>query len=60
MINQVHGGPVIAAWEVGQLDETWLHALNSIADLPRKQKPKQALEAKFAQYRRDHPTYRKH
>lgn len=59
MINNVHGWPVVAAWEVSQLDELWLYALGSVADLPRRAAPIQAIEKKFAEFRSRHPTYRK-
>ena len=60
MINRVHGGPVIAAWEVGQLDDAWLYALAGVADLPRRQAPQRAINQKFEEFRKEHPTYRKH
>lgn len=59
LINRLHEGPVMAAWEVDQLDEAWLFAFYGLADLPRKQRPKQMLDRKFAEIRSKHPTYRK-
>lgn len=59
MVNRVHEGPVIAAWEVDQLDELWIYAIGSLADLPRRAAPVQALQKKFAEFRNRHPTYRK-
>lgn len=59
MINRLHGGPVVAAWEVSQLDWLWQYALANFADLPRRQKPIMALKKRFAENQRKHPTYRK-
>ena len=49
----------MAAWDVDQLDEAWLYAFYGMADLPRRQRPMQALAKKFAEIRSKHPTYRK-
>jgi hypothetical protein len=59
-INHLHGGAVIAAWDVDTLDELWLQALLGLSDLPQRQAPQKAINAKFAEFRAKHPTYRKH
>lgn len=61
LINNTCGGAVIAPWEIGELDETWLDAF-------RVQAYEGASLAKQAQALRDaknawlarHPTYGKH
>jgi hypothetical protein len=58
-INHLHGGAVVAAWEVDELDEFWLMALMGLSDLPRRQGPQKAIDRKFADFRANHPTYRK-
>ena len=40
MANQLHEGPVLAAWEVDQLDEMWLETLLGAA---RKRKEEDNL-----------------
>ena len=60
IINQAHSAPVIAAWDVPQLDETWLYTFIGLADLPRRQAPQRAVQRKFEEFRNAHPTFRKH
>ena len=61
MTNRLHGGPVIAAWEIDQLPDDWLDAivLTSIK-LPALQRGLQKLEAYKQAWRTRHPTHRKH
>lgn len=59
LINQAHGAPVIAAWDVDQMDEMWLYTFIGIAELPRRQAPQRAIQAEFEKFRNAHPTYRK-
>lgn len=59
LVNQAHGGPVLAAWDVDQLDEAWLYAFIGLADLPRRQAPQRAINRKFEEFRNSHPTFGK-
>lgn len=60
IINRVHGGPVVKAWEVGGLDETWIDMFVGLTeDLPRK-RARQRMIAKLHQdFEKSHPTYGK-
>lgn len=61
LINQAHGGAVIAAWEVGQLPDEWIEALTAVAvDLPVFQEKQNEVRKHFKTWRDKHPTYRKH
>jgi hypothetical protein len=55
MINQAHGGAVIAAWQVGQLDEGTLDAYRRLAnDLPKMGQQVQRIEGAKAKIREQH------
>ncbi len=54
MINHLHGGPVIAAWDVSQLDDAWLDTFYALAerrkdedDLKRHQAAIAGIKAKW-------------
>jgi|GEM_PF-4112412 len=52
MVNEAHGGPVIAAWEVDLLDDTTLDALAGFRrDLPVMTSAMKASESRFAEWR---------
>lgn len=59
IINNAHGAPVIAAWDVLQLDDAWLYTFIGLADLPRRQAPRQAIQREFTKFEQSHPTFRK-
>ena len=55
IINKVHGGPVISAMEVDQLDDEWIDLFLGIAvDLPKRQARRKAIDIKFAQFQREY------
>lgn len=46
--------------DVDGLDETWVDLFIGVGvDLPRKQKRQKAIQAKFDEFERSHPTYSK-
>ena len=52
MVNAAHGGPVIAAWEVDQLDDVTLDALVGFQrDLPGLMASAASSESRFAEWR---------
>lgn len=56
----MHGGPVISAWEVEQIDEIWLDAFMGMAvDLPSKKKRVKAEKDRFREFEKKHPQYGK-
>ena len=60
VINRMHGGPVITAWEVEQLTDEWIDLYLGIAvDLPRKQERARAIKKLFNEFEAAHPTYGK-
>lgn len=60
LINQLSGGPVIAPWEVDQLDEAWLNVFYGLVNLPKRRENYQKFENRLQQRRREHPNYRKY
>lgn len=53
-INRAHGGPVIAAWQVGQLDEGTISLYTGMAwRLPKMRAAAQAVEKRLAELRAD-------
>ena len=61
MTNRLHGGPVIAAWEIDQLPDDWLDAMVLTGiKLPELQRGFQKLEAYKATWRNSQLTNRKH
>ena len=60
MINESHGGVVIAAWEVDQLPDTWIDAFAVLRDeMPEMVEHFQRVERERAKWRREHPQYGK-
>jgi len=58
LINKVHGGLVISAMDVDQLDEAWVDVFLGIAiELPHKQERQKIIDNKFREFERTHPTY---
>ena len=58
IINKVHGGMVISAMEVEQLDDTWVDVFVGITyDLPQKERRAKLIQRKFEEFERSHPTY---
>lgn len=59
MINHVHGGAVIAGWQVDELDEDWLATCVGLAtELPQRRRRQQAIQAEHEKFRREY--YRKY
>ena len=60
-INAAHGGPVIAAWEVDQLDDTWQDAFRALMfEGESYRKEQAALKAYKDKWLASHPTYGKY
>ena len=60
IINQLHGAPVVAAWDVMDLDSLWLDTLMAAAhELPAKRRRIEAVQKRFKEFERNHPTYGK-
>lgn len=46
--------------QVDQLDETWIDLFIGVGvDLPNMQRRQKAIQARFAEFERSHPTYGK-
>lgn len=61
MINQALGGPFVAPWEIDQLPDVFLDAIQALnVDLVAMRRHYQQVESHFEHMRREHPTYRKH
>lgn len=59
MINRLHGGAVIAAWQVDELDDAWLAALIGMAvELPEMKRRQAVIQAEHEKFRREY--YRKY
>jgi hypothetical protein len=60
LINKLHGGAVVTAMDVDQLDESWIELFVGVGvDLPNMQRRQKAIQAKFEEFERSHPTYGK-
>ncbi|RJX20822.1 MAG: hypothetical protein C4570_03435 [Ammonifex sp.] len=63
MVNRVLGGAFVAPWEVDELDDTLLDAIQAVGAGAQARSAwaaqRQAIEAIFARRRAEHPTYRK-
>lgn len=58
MINRLHGGNVIAAWQVNQLDLIWLDVFLGLSeDLPALRQRQQLIAAEMKKFEAEHPTY---
>jgi hypothetical protein len=58
IINKLHGGAVVTALDVGQLDETWMDFFLSVAlELPRERERQTKIKNLFDKFEREHPTY---
>lgn len=61
MANRLHGGPVVAAWEIDQLPDDWLDAIVATSvELPEYERGFAKVEKHKVAWRAKHPTYRKH
>ena len=61
LVNRAHGGPVIAAWNVDQLDQPWVDLFLGLAeDLPKKRARQQLVAQKVKEFEAAHPTYMKY
>lgn len=61
IINRLHGGNVIAAWEVDQLDDVWLDVFLGVGEeLPKKQQRQRLIAQKFKEFESEHPTFGKY
>lgn len=61
IINRLHGGPAIGAWEIDQLPDDWIDAMVLTGTkLQALQRGLQKLETYKQAWRANHPTYRKH
>lgn len=59
-INQALGGAFVAPWEVAEMPDEYLYAIESmIEEYPAAKRENDVIEAKLAEWRRSHPTYRK-
>lgn len=54
IINRIHGGTVIAAWEVDRLDQAWLELFYGVAEMRTVQRERQIIENEFAKFRAEH------
>jgi hypothetical protein len=55
LINKVHGGPVISAMEVNQLDDEWVDVFIGISvDMPNMQARKKAIDNAFKAFTNDY------
>ena len=58
-INTQCGGALVAPWDVGQLDYTWLDLFEMLeTQLPAMQKGISKIEQRKAEIRAKHPTYK--
>jgi len=48
MINRLHGAPVIAAWEVQDLDEMWIETFFELAKIRKQEEELQRHRATVA------------
>jgi hypothetical protein len=59
-INRVHGGAVVSAWDVDELDEATIDVFYGLAhDLPQLQQDEARAQAVRMDWLRKHPTYGK-
>lgn len=59
-INRVHGGAVISAWDVDDLDEATIDVFYGLVhDLPQLQQDEARAQAVRMEWLRKHPTYGK-
>jgi len=59
LINRIHGGTVIAAWEIDELDDATLDVFRGLVnELPDLQQAEKATQAKRLAWLSQHPTYR--
>lgn len=58
MINYLHNGPVIAAWDVQNLDEMWIETFYAMANARQRDEEMQrhhaAIQSNQAAWRRRH------
>lgn len=60
IINQAHGGAIIAAWEVSQLDQIWYDIFMGVAnDLPVIRRRNAEVQKRFKEFEKRHSTYGK-
>jgi hypothetical protein len=60
-VNLAHGGALVGAWEIPQLDEATLVIMQAfVDDFSGMQGGQAKVEAHLANWRNSHPTYRKH
>lgn len=58
MINRLHEAPVVAAWDVEQLDAVWMDVFMGMAyELPAKRKRIETEQERFRKFEQAHPTY---
>lgn len=58
-INQLHGGPVIAAWQVDELPDDWITSLAAYSDgYIDIQNAEKKLQKNREQWLNGHPNYR--
>jgi hypothetical protein len=60
IINRVHGGAVVSAWDVGDLDETMIDVFYGLVqDLPELQQGEARAQTVRMEWLRSHPSYGK-
>lgn len=60
MFNQAMGGAFVLPWEVDDIPEEWSEMIYAMTfDLPKYKETYNQVEARAAEWRNSHPTYRK-
>jgi hypothetical protein len=60
IINRVHGGAVVSAWDVADLDETMIDVFYGLVqDLPQLQQGEARAQTVRMEWLRSHPSYGK-
>lgn len=58
-VNTALGGAFVSPWEVEELPDSWLEAVQGLTDrLPGMQKGRKIVEKKLEEMRKRHPQYK--
>lgn len=61
LINGAHGGGVVSAWDIGELDDVTIDVFRGLAEqLPAMQRTHQEWGRRRAEWLAQHPTYRRY
>jgi len=61
LINRAHGGPVISAWQVDELDDTWVNVfVGMYEELPKARARQRLIKQKHKEFEASHPNYGKY